>query len=61
MHLLEILQPKPLRGKTGGHRLSARIGQHALDLRVEHHRIRQTFARRQRLQSFVGNRAPQEE
>ena len=61
MHLLEILQPQPLRREARRERVGARIGQHPLHLRLKHRRRVQRLGARRGQQTIVGNRAPQEE
>ena len=58
VHLLEILQPQPLRREARRERVGARIGEHALHLRLKHHRGVQRLRARGGQQAIVGDRAP---
>jgi hypothetical protein len=58
---LDVAEIQPLRREVRDHRLGARIGEHALDLRAEHVRVVQPAVERRCQQIFVRDAAPEEE
>ena len=58
---LEIAQVQPLLGEVGDERLRARIGQHPLDLLLQHDRVLQLALARERQQLLVREAAPEKE
>ena len=61
LHLVEVLQSQPLRGKSGGEGRHARVSHHALHLALQYRGLRQSAARRNRQQLPIGGRRPEKE
>ena len=61
LHLVEVLQSQPLRGKAGGEGRGPRVSHHALHLALQYRGLRQRTARCNRQQLPIGGRRPEEE
>ena len=61
VHLVDVLQPEPLRGEAGGQRLASTVGQQSPGLGGKHRRSRERTATRQRDQRLVGRHSPNKE